>query len=309
MDANGTWELKEYEPETMLRYDSVVMMVGMRGSGKTIMMLYFLMILARQLDMAIGFMATQDTLKEFAEHVQAPFLYPEYDEEQLTKIVDAQRALTARKPRRLADGTYEVPNHRRVAIVLDDCMYEKKSGKGKTLRYLFMNGRHDNFFFMNGVQYVMDMDKSLRSQVDLVVAFPVQEDSHLKPLRENLLGCFSTDAQLSRMFASLQPNEALVFDRKLAAKKEPSLFFCKARYPLPRFRVGCDLFWLWYYKYFVRKGSSHVEALIRTRLQAALEKPVDAVRIKALAPIKRTYKTKKSKAAAAEGGAADAEKR
>jgi hypothetical protein len=295
MNTEGVWELPEYEPEAMLRPDYVVMMVGMRGSGKTVMMLYFLMILARQLDLAIGFMATQDTQDDFANHIQKCFLYSEFDDVQLTKIVDAQRALTQRKPKRLPDGTYEAPNHRRVGIILDDCMYEKKAGKGKTLRYLFMNGRHDNFFFMNGVQYVMDMDKSLRSQVDLVVAFPVQEDSQLKPLRENLLGCFNTDAQLDRMFKALQPNEALVFDRRKAAKKQTSLFFCKAKFPLPKFRVGCDLFWLWYYKYFVRKGSSHVEALIRARLQAATENPQEALKPKAQVPIRRVYKNKKNK--------------
>jgi len=288
MEEDGMWNLPEYDAENMLRPDYTVMMVGARGSGKTIMMLYFLKILARQLDMAVAFIPTTDTQREFEEHIQKCFIYPEYDEKELDRIVQAQRSLVQRKPKRLDDGSFETPNHRRIAVVLDDCMYDKKSGKGKTLRYLFMNGRHDNFFFMNAAQYVMDMDKALRSQIDLVVAFPVSEDSMIGPLRENLLGCFKTDAQLVRMFREgLKENEALIFDRRRANKKQPALFYCKAEYPLPRFRVGCDLFWLWYYKYFVRRSSAHIDTMINNRIQAALDKPRQPDPAKPMATIKR----------------------
>jgi len=291
MEGDGMWNLPEYDAETMLRPDYTVMMVGARGSGKTIMMLYFLKILARQLDLAVAFIPTMDTQREFEEHVQKCFIYPEYDEKELDRIVQAQRSLVQRKAKRMEDGTFQTPNHRRIAIVLDDCMYDKKSGKGKTLRYLFMNGRHDNFFFMNAAQYVMDMDKALRSQIDLVVAFPVSEDSMIGPLRENLLGCFQTDAQLVRMFREgLKENEALVFDRRRANKKQQALFYCKAEFPLPRFRVGCDLFWMWYYKYFVRRSSAHIDTMINNRLQAALDKPRAPDPSKTMAPIKRISK-------------------
>jgi hypothetical protein len=294
MEDDGVWNLPEYDAENMLRPDYTVMMVGARGSGKTIMMLYFLKILARQLDMAVAFIPTTDTQEQFEEHVQKCFVYPEFDEKELDRIVQAQRSIVQRKPKRLPDGSYETPNHRRIAVILDDCMYDKKSGKGKTLRYLFMNGRHDNFFFMNAAQYVMDMDKALRSQIDLVVAFPVSEDSMITPLRENLLGCFKTDAQLVRMFKDgLRENEALVFDRRRANKKQTSLFYCKAEFPLPRFRVGCDLFWLWYYKYFIRRSSAHIETKISNRLQAALDKPQTAQVSKPIAAINRIQKEKK----------------
>ena len=272
-DNNGIWKLAEYEPETMLRPDYTVMMVGARGSGKTVMMLYFLQILSKVLDVAIAFIPTVDTQHEFEKHIQKCFVYPDYSEEQLTKIVNAQRNLSKRKPKRLPDGKLEMPKPRKIGIILDDCMYDKKSGKGDTLRYLFMNGRHDDFFFMNAVQYVMDMSKALRSQIDLVVAFPATEECQITSLRENLLGCFKTDAQLSRMFKEgLHENEALVFDRRRANKKQTHLFYCKAKFPLPRFRVGCDLFWLWYYKHFVRKSFASVEAMILNKLQSAKNK-------------------------------------
>jgi hypothetical protein len=278
----------------MLKPDYTVMLVGARGSGKTIMMLYLLKILARQVDMAVAFVPTTDTQEEFERHIQKCFVYPDYDEKELDRIVNAQRSLKQRKPKKMPDGSLQTPNHRRIAIVLDDCMYNKKSGKGNTLRYLFMNGRHDHFFFMNAVQYVMDMDKSLRSQIDLVVAFPVSEESMIKPLRENLLGCFSTDAQLQRMFKEgLRENEALVFDRRRANKKQTSLFYCKAEFPLPRFRVGCDLFWMWYYKHFVRRSAAHIDALINSRLQAALDKPKSSDPAKS-APIQRISRKKKA---------------
>ena len=272
----GDFILPEYDAENMLRPDYTVMMVGARGSGKTIMMLYFLNILARVLDLAVAFMPTTDTQEQFAEHIQKCFIYPDYDEKELARIVDAQKFLTRRKPSRLADGSYVTPNNRRVAVILDDCMYDPKSGKGKTLRYLFMNGRHDNFFFMNAAQYVMDMNKSLRSQIDLVVAFPTEDESIITPLRENLLGCFRNDEQLKRMFQALHENEALVYDRRRANKKQPCLFFCKAKHPLPKFRVGNNIFWEMYYKHFVRSSSAHIDAHIQNRISSAKDNVVKA---------------------------------
>lgn len=264
-----TLQLHEYDPMNMLRHNSRILCVGQSGSGKTVMMQYLLYCLAKKLDMCVVFCPTRDTRQEYEQHVPKCNVFPSFDKKQLGKICDAQKKLSQRIGEAETRGLAHAPL-RKICVVLDDCMFDKAEMSGKAMRYLMMNGRHDNFCFLNGVQYVVDFPKDLRSQIDVVVVFPEANFEYRDPLRKNLLGVFKSDEQLVRTFnEGLRSNEALVFDTKAYREKRPHLFFCKAMFPLPKFRVGSDLFWRMYYKYFVRKSSTYIEEDIKNTLAIA----------------------------------------
>lgn len=265
--------LQEFDPDTV-RPDYIVFLVGARHSGKSVAMRGILQALSNKLDLAIAFSGTRDTLDDLRQHIQPCFLYEGFDDKAFDHIVETQKTLGGVKPTVGPDGMLTCPRRRRVGIILDDCMHDRKAAKGgETMRYLFNNGRHDDFFFMNCIQYTMDVQKGLRSQVDLVVAFPVTEDGLLEPLRENLLGCFKTADELRAAFASLKEHEALVYNRRAQREKLPYLFWYKAPYPTPKFIIGNDLFWRWYYMYFTRQDSSMLKKHIQARLRAAQDTP------------------------------------
>ena len=269
MDADGRIQLHEYDPMTMLRHDATVLVVGQRGSGKTVMMQYLLYCMAKKLDMAVVFCPTRDTRQEYERSVAKCNVYAEFDKKQLSKICDAQKKLSQRICETSGKAGSEIPL-RRVGVVLDDCMFDKAEMNGKTMRYLMMNGRHDNFFYLNGVQYIMDFPKDLRSQVDTVIVFPEANLEYREPLRKNLLGVFQSDEELVRVFKEgLRQHEALVFDNKAFREKRNHLFFCKAIFDLPKFRVGSDLFWRMYYKHFVRQSTAFIEEDIKNALAIA----------------------------------------
>lgn len=269
MEPDETIQLHEYDPMTMLRHDSRILCVGQSGSGKTVMMQYLLYCLSKKIDMCVVFCPTRDTRQEYERHVAKCHVFPNYDKKQLTRICEAQKKLSQRIGEAESRGLPHAPL-RRVAIVLDDCMFDKAEMSGKAMRYLMMNGRHDNFCYLNGVQYVVDFPKDLRSQIDIVVVFPEANIEYRDPLRKNLLGVFQSDDQLVRTFKEgLRSHEALVFDARAFREKKPNLFFCKAMFPLPTFRVGNDLFWRMYYKHFVRKTSAYIEEDIKNTLAIA----------------------------------------
>jgi hypothetical protein len=238
-------DLPQFDPGT-IRPDATVLVVGQRGIGKTKMMLYLLGHLAPVLDMCVCMCPSRDTREEYEQHIPKAYIYPGLDSERLDHITTTQR--------KIAETGQE--NLLRVGIILDDCAFDKKAFTTETMRYLLMNGRHEKFFFMNGVQYAVDFPKSLRQNIDIVVAFPEVNFEFRDPLRRNLLGIFKTDAQLVRAFNALEPYEALVFDQKAMRMKQPYLFYARATYPMPRFCVGKKWWWESYYRHLVREDAS-----------------------------------------------------
>ena len=156
-----------------------------------------------------------------------------------------------------------------IGIIMDDCMFDKSATKGADMRWVFMNGRHDNIFFINTVQYLMDLQVELRENIDIVIAFPVSGSKMVGKMRENLLTCFDTDEDLVDAFSMLRENEALVFDKKAFNQKRPYLFFYKAERHLPPFRVGSDEFWKLYYAHFERRQLHEASKRIMNRVQSA----------------------------------------
>lgn len=256
-------KLTRYRPERQLAVDSTVLVVGQRFSGKTVIMRYLLYCIAKKLDLCLAWVPTDDTREEFERCIPKCFVYPEHNKEDLDRICETQKTLNK------ACGGKKEGNLRRIGIVLDDCNYDKKMFENKTMRYLLMNGRHDNFFFMNGCQYVMTFPKDLRSQISLAIVFPDPNPKTRNATRENLLGCFPDDEKLMRVFDSLQSHEALVFDQNAFRKKERCLYYMKAKYPLPEFTVGSPLFWSLYYAHFIRESTADIKHQITTTVQAA----------------------------------------
>jgi len=78
----------------------------------------------------------------------------------------------------------------------------------------------------------------------------------------------------------LKANEALVFDRNAYDSKRPFLFYCKAEFPLPHFRVGSDSMWRLYYKHMVRRTTAASTHEILNSLKVARDKPTEVIKPK-----------------------------
>jgi hypothetical protein len=128
-------------------------------------------------------------------------------------------------------------------------------------------------FFMNACQYLMDIGMDLRSQIDLVVAFPTTNPKMIERMRENLFTCFETDEELLDVFTNhINRFEALVFDRVAYERKQPYLFWCKADMdPAEQFMISDEFFWRKYYAHFVRPTIAETSARIMSFVQNAKE--------------------------------------
>ena len=280
MSIGPSVDLSRYKPETMMAVDTTVVVLGQRGSGKTELIRYILSCIKDKMDFCVSFCPSRDTRLQYEECMPRCFCYPEFSEKDLARICDSQLDLAKRAPVRRSDGTQEKPLMRRIGIVLDDCMFDAKALKNPTMSYLMMNGRHENFFLINGIQYIMDFPKNLRSQIGVSIVFPEPNRKMRDSIREQLLGCFDTDEQLQQVFQQLKPHEALVFDQNARRAGRPFLYFIGAPWPIPRFMVGSERFWKMYYRHMKPVTYTHVDQKIRNKvaniLAAAAAKTGDA---------------------------------
>ena len=163
-----------------IRPDSTIACVGKRRSGKSVLIRDIMSHVADKLDFGIVMCGSDDTAAEMAEYIPSTCIYGDYNKEALDVLLKYQGKCV--KSEVGAKNTY---------LVLDDCMYDKKSVKGKNMRELFMNGRHKNVFCMFSAQYVMDIPPDIRQNIDYLFVFRDNIMASREKVWRNFFGMFS----------------------------------------------------------------------------------------------------------------------
>jgi hypothetical protein len=270
--ADFDWDditLLPYDVETMMSSESTALVIGKRGSGKTRLLMHILKYMRRKLDMCIAFCPTDANREELKKHIPRACVYNEYNEADLQRAYKGQEKLGKATFRDPVTRRMIAPVRRRIGVVLDDCMAEKEGFNAKVMRQIMMNGRHNKVFYINNVQYVIDVPKNQRGQIDVVFCFPMFGKKNLQPLQEGVLGCFPSIERLQFVFNQLPRYHALVYDVKAQQDKRPFLFYIKAEGDVGNFRVGSNMFWYLYYRNFVRSHEMGVDLEIKAAVAAA----------------------------------------
>ena len=114
--------------------DSIIIMLGMRGSGKTQLAWSIMYEMRNRLHSGIAFTPTLDTAKELMRHMPASFIYDDM-------VPDALDAIQTTKTTIQSSSGGEEADKRHVFLFADDCMYDKKHFTSVPVRKLFQNGQ------------------------------------------------------------------------------------------------------------------------------------------------------------------------
>jgi len=229
-------KIKKWDPSS-LRPDSVCLLLGKRGTGKSTLMKDILFHVGSKLDYGMAMSPTEEATASLGSFLPKSWIYNDFNPGKVEQMLAIQRQQWKR-----GFG-------KNVFLILDDCMYDKgifRGETGKLFRQLFMNGRHRRVFFLTCQQYAMDMPPDLRSQVDVVFQLRDNIQSSRKKCWEQFFGFFPDYSQFSKtMDACTENYECLVFDSKSSQsnKIEESVFWYKASTDLPEFCVGKQVFY------------------------------------------------------------------
>ena len=227
-----------------IQCNTISLLVGKRGTGKTVLLQDLCYHMRDKIDYALGFSPTEDCNETLSKFIPDSMVYSEYREDVLTDLMDLQKRMWRIKGK----------SGYRVLIILDDCCYDKKILRSKVIREIFMNGRHRHVTLVIAVQYVMDMPPDLRTQVDYVFALRENVIKNRERLYLQFFGFFNKYKHFATVMDSCTENyECLVCDNKTSKENtiDACVFWYKAAIDLPEYRLGHKFTWKlhkFYYK-------------------------------------------------------------
>ena len=224
--------VRKFDPAS-LKPHRIIIVVGKRGTGKSVLQRDILYHLADRLDFGLAMTPTEESAETFREHMPDSWIYNGFSSTKVESMLNMQRDMVKQK------------KARSLFIVLDDCMYDKKILKGIGIRDLFMNGRHLNITMCNAVQYVMDMGPDLRTQVDYVFALRENIISNKNKLWKYFFGMFEKYDDFAKVMDKCTENHScLVMDNTTGScNVEECIFWYKAQLEVPEFKIGKPVYW------------------------------------------------------------------
>ena len=201
--------VRKFDPST-IKESRILFLLGKRHTGKSVLMKDLLYHMPRP-DYVLAMAPTEDTLKMYREFLPESCIFDHFSQEKLERTVSLQRELVSRGKKRT------------VLILLDDCLYQKGVLKSTAMRHIFFNGRHDHIALMCCAQYMMDVDPSMRTNIDYLFTLRENILTNRQKLFKHYFGQFAHFSDFDKvMTACTQDYRALVLDNTSASTATPS---------------------------------------------------------------------------------------
>lgn len=211
----------------------VILVVGRRGTGKSTLVKDILYHIRKRVDVGFACSPTYDTQIMFEDCLPRSHIYTEYSVEMVRNLMTCM------------DSLKQQQKHRSAVLTIDDCMFDKTIMKSKEMRELHMNGRHLHLWFINSVQYLMDLPPDIRGQVDYVFCLKESVVANRQKLHKFFFGVFEKYEEFSMVMDKCTNNhECLVLDNTHPENNlEDCIFHYKANPNIGRFRLGKPIYY------------------------------------------------------------------
>jgi hypothetical protein len=219
-----------------LRWDSVVVLLGKRNTGKSFLVKD---ILYNHKDIPVGTIISpsENANQFYTPIVPSFFIHDEYSSCLVDRVVKRQK--------KVVKIMQKEPNiDPRAFLVFDDCMYENAWKNDKNVRLLFMNGRHYKMLFLITMQFPLGIPPVLRTNVDFVFILRENFISNRKRIYEHWAGMFPDFKTFSSVLDQCTENfECLVIDNTVKSNKIEDVVFWYKASGHPEFCLGSPVFW------------------------------------------------------------------
>ena len=222
-------KLKQFYPNT-IPPEAVCVFVGPRGSGKSVAMANVLSQKRKYFSAGLVMSATEDGNSFWSKFVNKNFIYTEFRPNELKQMYQAQRERVKAWKRK------SPPN---IFCVAEDVIYDRTLRHDPTIRQIFFNGRHFNWFLMMSIQYAKSIPPEYRTNINILFVFG--EDSHIerRKLYESFFGFIDTYQQFSDILNETTQNYGiLVLDRTVRSNRADERLFQWRADPSVQFQAG-----------------------------------------------------------------------
>ena len=233
--------LKKFDMKR-LKYDSVVVLLGKRNTGKSFLTKD---ILYHNRDIPLGTIIspTENANQFFTPLVPKFFIHDEFTPALLERVVDRQK-------KAVEEWQKDKSVDPRGFLVFDDCMYDSSWNKDKNVKLIFTNGRHYKMLFLITMQYPLGIPPILRSNVDFVFILRENFISNRKRIYDHWAGMFGDFKTFCNVMDQCTENfECLVIDNTCKSNKLEDVVFWYKASSHETFTLGSPIFWQMANKY------------------------------------------------------------
>lgn len=234
--------LKKFDMNTMSNL-SVVVAIGKRKSGKSYLVRD---ILSRQAGTPVGLVVsgTEVANQFFGKFVPRVFVHYEFDAKVMDSFVKRQTAITKKWCEELeVAGRSDLDPH--AFVVLDDLGFDAGNWtKDKSIKFMFMNGRHIKTFTLITLQYALGLKPELRTNIDYTFIFREPNVRNRRVLYENFAGMFPTFDVFQQVMDQCTNNYECLVINNMATSNDitDQVFWYKADTP-PEFQMCSPQYW------------------------------------------------------------------
>ena len=224
--------IQRFDPAKQVKQHRVIIIIGRRGTGKSILLKDLCYHLRDRWDFGIACTPTEETAETFRSMMPDSWVFDGFDMNRLEQMMLMQRANQTRG------------KERSLFLLTDDCGFDRGSFRGKAVRDLMMNGRHYHICYMSCLQYCLDMTPDIRSQIDYVFCLKDNILSNRQRLWRAFFGMFERYEDFSRTLDRCTDNYAcLVLDQTTPTSKiEDCVFWYRGGCNIPKFTIGKPVF-------------------------------------------------------------------
>lgn len=263
-------KIQRFDPEKQLKDHRICLILGRRGTGKSVLLQDILYHMRDRVDFGLAMTPTNETADMFRTQCGMPdsWVYDGFSTARLEQMTAFQRATISAK---------KTP--RSLFVVADDCGFDRSVLKGKAIRDMFMNGRHNNMCFISCMQYCMDITPDLRTQIDYVFCLRESIISNKMKLWKSFFGMFERYDEFSSALDRCTENySCLVLDQTAPTSRiEDCVYWYRARVDVPPFRIGKPIFHKLAARHAKSEQQQRREAEVRIVGTAATDKRITHV--------------------------------
>lgn len=211
------------------------LLLGSRNTGKSVLLEDLLYHRRKNIDFIAAQTSTTSTKEMLCQHIPPSLVTGDgFDQNLLQMFIDQIKENT------------EKHKDRNSVWVGDDLAFDPAFMKSIQIKYLSMNGRHNNTEIFVTCQYLLNIVPAIRSTADIVMALAEPIRNNQRKLFEYFFGVFPTFAMFQKTFEQVTANYGvLVLDRtQRSGKLEDMIRFYRASPKLPEFKLGKRVYWV-----------------------------------------------------------------
>ncbi len=224
-----------------------VVFIGMRNSGKTVLIFDFLYHLALQTNIPICtcISPTDKYNKKYSSVIPSKFIHSDYSAELIDSFLQRQKKIKSQVQN---DFNLLQNIDTRALLVFDDLFYDvDKWRNDKNILYMLMNGRHlDINFVLSQQDPLGGIPPKMRTQFNYTFICKESRTNNKKKLHDHWCGIVPSYNLFDKILKqATQDYGCLVVDNLSTSENiQEVLYKYKATFPTPNFKLCCQEFWI-----------------------------------------------------------------